>query len=113
MNLPLQVLQILASDPVTDAIKKTEDSHLWPYFAAISALSAVVVALFGLLMRSWNDKEKIYLDFRKADEEKNRRIAEEFEKKDKALLGVSTELATLMERVGNELKQLNDRVKER
>lgn len=113
MKTPFHILHSLASDPVADAIKKTEDSHLWPYFTAIAALCTVVVALFGLLMKSWKEKEQIYLDFRKADEEKSKRVAEEFEKKDKALLSVSTELATLMERVGNELKQLNDRVRER
>lgn len=109
MNFPIQILQSIASDPVTAAVYKAEASGLWPYFAAIAALSAVIVSLFGLLLKSWNDKERIYLDFIKADEEKGKRIAEEFEKKDKALLGVSTELATLMERVANELKQINDR----
>jgi hypothetical protein len=95
------------------------DAPLWPYIVAIGSLSTVVVTLFGLLMKS-NGKHTVLQESHAlvvaalnkehvtAMEEKAKRGNEEVEKKDKVIVEALTKFATLMERVAQELAQLND-----
>jgi hypothetical protein len=83
----------------------------WPYWVAIGALSTAVSALFGLLQRNSGRHEKrldeLHETHRKADQEFRARVQEEMAAKDKAILEASVEFAKLMERVANELRDLN------
>lgn len=89
----------------------TDAAQLWPWLVGI--LGGVVASLFALLLRSYDQATKrvdaVTELWRKADEERTRRITEEFAKKDAAILETSTEFARLMERVAHELRELNDR----
>jgi hypothetical protein len=98
---------------LTQQIPVDTEHPLWPYYAAIFVLATTVSFLFGLLMKQGSKfsarLEEIHENRLKMDEERSKRIHEEFEKKDKAILETSVEFARLMERVAAELAGLNDR----
>ena len=120
-------------DASREAVKN--DYPDWPYWIAITTLAGVVGTLFTLYVRTsskasadvkaLNDKHQARIDELSAErvkelrelnkqhadatEEKARRVAEDFERKDKALLSATEKFATLIERVVNELRALNDR----
>jgi len=98
---------------LTTQIPIDTEHHLWPYYTAIAVLATTVSFLFGLLMKQSSKfssrLEEIHENRLKMDEERSKRISEEFEKKDKAILETSVEFARLMERVAAEIAALNDR----
>lgn len=85
----------------------------WPYYTAIATLAAAVATLFGVITKQTKEHaeklEQIYENQRKLDEERSKRIAEEFEKKDEAILNTSVEFARLMEKVASQLEGINNR----
>jgi uncharacterized membrane protein YcgQ (UPF0703/DUF1980 family) len=89
----------------------TEAADFWPWVVGI--LCGVVTTLFALLLRAYDTATKrvdaITELWRKSDDERTRRITEEFAKKDAVILETSTEFARMMERVVNELREFNDR----
>ena len=102
---------------------------LWPYISAITALGAACVAMFGVIVKFSRDHAKqletigteaqtrldtaateaqkrlaeAHENHRKADEEKSRRIADEFQKKDTQLFEWATKASTFLERVASEI----------
>lgn len=115
---PLELLLWTAAQPAADVVNGT-DHHDWPYWVAIGALSSALVTVFGLLMKSYRDRTQDQKDhaedvkllnkgFQEAAEARSKRVAEEFAKKDKAILEVSVDFAKLMERVAAELKAMNE-----
>ena len=114
---PFAFLNQLAAQ-AADGSKVPVDQPDWHYWVAIGTLSGVVATLFGILMKtvkSQRDDEKAHRDelkqlhkgYTEAAEEKAKRTAEEFARKDKTILDTSVEFAKLMEQVVAELRALN------
>lgn len=91
----------------------------WPYSVAIGALSTALITLFGLLMKANKDLnaasrshaeeiKSLNKRYNEANDERAKRIAEEFAKKDKALLETSVEFAKIMERTAADLSRIGD-----
>jgi len=106
-------LLIAAQDGVGPPVPQGLDASLWPYWVACGTLSTAVAALFGVLMKATKDHalqiEKITEENRKATEERSKRIAEEFARKDSQLLELTTKIVTAMERMTSELAIMNER----
>jgi hypothetical protein len=88
-------------------------SDVWPYWVACGALSSAIAALFGVFAKAQRDHalqiERINSEHQKANEERSRRISSEFDKRDSALLDMTTRVVTAMERAAAELKIINER----
>ena len=94
----------LAGDPV-----------LWPYLVAIATLATAVTALWVAYVKNnaahGAKLESVHAEYRKADEEKSKRTAEEHGKKDAALLDVSVKTADVLARVEGAIRESTEAMK--
>ena len=92
------------------------DPVVWPYWVAIAAMSTFIAGLctayVKLVSSSKAELAQAHADHRKADEEKSKRIAEDFNKDKAALLDVSVRTATVLEQVASEMGRVADGLKE-
>ena len=95
---------LIAADPV-----------LWPYFVAIATLSATCGTLWVAYVKANRDHaaelKSMHVDYRKADEEKTRRQAEESTRKDASLLDISVKTADVLARVEGSIRESTDALK--
>lgn len=82
-------------------------------------MSTALTTVFGLLMKSTKEHnlasrnhaeeiKSLNKGYNEANDERAKRIAEEFAKKDKALLETSVEFAKIMERTAADLSRIGD-----
>jgi len=97
----------------SDVVTQNVDHPDWQYWVAISVLSTTVATLFGIILKGSSNRaeeiKQLNKEHNEALDTKAKRVADEFERKDKAILEVSTEFAKLMERVAHELRGLNEK----
>jgi hypothetical protein len=117
----IQIVAELAAQvsSASSEMSSSQDHPSWPYWVAIGALSTALTTVFGLLMKSTkehnlasrNHAEEIKVlnkGYNEANDERAKRISEEFAKKDKALLETSVEFAKIMERTAADLSRIGD-----